>query len=1101
MDKVFLSLNEQNTKLNKVFKSIESKTGFTFFYDQQLVNVSQTVTLDKANSSLTEVLYTLSSMTGLRFLQINKVINVKNAEIQTLRQTSSSDVTVKGRVTSELEADGIPGVNVQIKGTTIGTVTELDGSFEIKVPDGNAVLVFSYIGYERQEVQVGNRSRVDIMLKEDARSMEEVVVVGYGTQKKIHLTGAVSQISSEMLENRPVANIGQALQGAIPNLNVGIANGSPNTVPSFNVRGGTSFSGNNFQSGSPLILVDGIEMDINQLNPEDIESVSVLKDAASAAVYGSRAAFGVMLVTTKRGKKDQPVRINYTTSYQWNSPSTRPDLLDALTIQEASIKALELENRTPSSDMLERRDRIAAHMADPENVPPYFMENGNIQWIGNTRVYDEAVRNSSPMMKHNINMRGGSGKNNYYLSMGYQSQEGLFKINTDTHDRYNLMANVNSQVNDWFSLESRISYNNTTFNEPVNPAGKGGLWRAMAQEPGRNINMPIRTSPDDPAPNMYTDNILSFMDYGSNNRENRETSLFALAPKFNLAKNWVLQGNFSYKSMNFRRKQVVPELRRVENRWDQTTNVHTNPSYVQRWNQHSDQFAVNIFSDYSFDLNQHEFYLMGGFNQEWYSFEYLGGRGEGILTPFIPVIQQTLGNLYAYDSESEWALRGGFYRVSYNYGSKYLLESNGRYDATSRFSRGTRYKFYPSVSGGWRVTEEDFAAGIRPYINEFKIRGSYGSLGNQNVSNYPYIATYGTTQEVQHLFGGARPLGINPPGLVDAMLTWETAETLDIGFDLTLMDKLDFTFSWYKRTTSDILTAGEKLPAVLGTGVPTRNSGSLETKGFELTAKWRDELKNGLSYDVAFNLSDYTTTVTKFDGNPNNILSALYPGMMMGEIWGYETLGIFQTQEQIDNAPTQNLLSPLWFPGDVQYKDLNGDGEITPGANTLEDSGDRSIIGNSTPRFQFGLNMNASFKNFDLNIFFQGVGKRDFYIGDNMYWGGMAGGTGTYEVYNNTWTPDRPDAFFPAYKNKGANRLTQTRFLHNAAYVRLKNLSVGYNLPRELCQSFKLERLRVYGAAHNLWEFTKVPTLFDPEVMSANYPMIRSLALGLQVTF
>ncbi len=1103
IDEVVVELHKSNVSLNDILKEIEQKTPFHFFMVDKGMDTNMKITLKERKTTVADHLKEIAKQSKLKFKQVNETISVNKSGKNKAAFVQIKQITISGRVTSETEPEGIPGVTVRLKGGNTGTVTDIDGKFSFNVPDENSVIVISSIGYKSVEITVGNQQTFDVKLEEDTKALDEVVVVGYGTQKKVNLTGAVSQVTSEMLENRPVANIGQALQGTIANLNVGISNGSPNTVPSFNVRGGTSFSGNSFTNGSPLILVDGVEMDINQLNPEDIESVSVLKDAASAAIYGARAAYGVMLVTTKKGASAEGTKVTYSNSFQWNRPSAVPDLLDAYTIQDAAIKSLELQNRTPSTDMLEKRDRIEAYMNDPENMNPYFMDDGgNIIWIGNTRPYEEALRSSSPMQKHNLNLSGGTKKTSYYASLGYQGQEGLYKINTDKFQRYNMMLNVSSEVSDWFSVDFRTSYSKSNYSEPVSPAGKGGWWTAMSQEAGRNVNMPIMTPEDSPVGSMYTDNILSFMDYGSRNDQNKQHVLMAVAPTIHLLKGWDLKANISYKSYDFRRKQFIPELERIDNRWDAPTTVHTNPSSVQRWSQHSDQYTVNVFSDYSLDLDKHEFYLLGGFNQEWYEYDYLGGRGEQILTPFIPVISQTLGNEYAYDSESHWAIRGAFYRFTYNYDNRYLLESNGRYDGTSRFPKDRRFKFFPSLSGAWRISEEDWASGLKPLVNELKLRASYGSLGNQNVANYIYVPSYGTIAQVSYIFNNNRPVGVTPPGLVDADLTWETATTIDFGLDVSMFNKLDVSFDWYERSTSDILVAGDKFPAVLGTGAPTKNSGEMKTTGWELTTKWRDKLDNGIRYDIALNLSDYQSEIVSFDGNPNNLLSGLYVGRIMGEIWGYETEGIFQTQEQIDNAPSQELInSGLWFPGDVQYKDLNADGEIGPGASTLDDSGDRRIIGNSTPRYRFGLNMNAFWKGFDLNVFFQGVAKRDVWIGNNLFWGGIAGGTGTYEVYNNSWTPERTDAYFPAYRSTGANRQVQTRYLQDASYIRLKNLTLGYTIPAYLTEQINLDKVRVYTSAYNIWEGTKVPDTFDPEVLSGNYPMLRSMAVGLQVTF
>lgn len=1101
-----LSMSLENVSLEDAFRKIEDSSNFVFFYNAEQVELKQRVSLNADQKSIVEILDELFVNKPIAYKVMDRrIVLFPKGSLNPLSGQQALDV--KGKVTST-SGEAIPGLSVVVKGTTNGTITDFDGNFTLKGVPSDGILLFSFVGMRSQEVAVAGKTEFKIRMEEETIGIEEVVAVGYGVQKKVNLTGAVSQVTSEVLESRPVSSVGQALQGVIPNLNVSIEDGGLNTNPKLNVRGGTSFAYDSnkknytFQTGSPLVLVDGIEMDINILNPEDIASISVLKDAASAAIYGARAAYGVMLVTTKKGRTADKAKVTYSNSFQWNTPSVVPDMMDALTIQEAAIKAVELEGKSPSSDALLTRDKIAEYMANPETVAPYYMKGNSIIWIGNTDVFGEAVRDVSPMQKHNVNLSGGNGNSSYYGSIGFQSQDGLYKINTDKMKRYNVMLNVSSKVNEWITIDLKTSYNKSAFSEPVSPAGKGGWWTAMSQEPGRNINMPIKTPANSPVGVMYTDNILAFMDYGSSNKEEKEVIVLGASPTITPLKGWQIKGDFSYKSYNYNRKQIVPTLSRIEYTWTNPTTAHTAPSYVQRWKQHSDQYTVNIYTDYSLNLGKHNIYGLAGYNQEWYSYDYLGGRGDNILSPAIPVIGQTLAEDYAYDAESEWAIRGGFYRLTYNYNDKYLIESNGRYDGTSRFPKDRRFKFFNSFSGAWRITKEPFASVITPVVNELKLRASYGSLGNQNVANYIYVPSYGTIDEVSHLFGGIRPIGVTPPGLVDPDLTWETATTIDFGFDMTLYDRFDLTFDWYKRSTSDILVAGDKFPAVIGTSAPTRNSGEMKTTGWELTAKWRDQLNNGLKYDLTFVLSDYQSEMLKFYGNPNKLLSTLYDGMKMGEIWGYETVGIFQTPEEIAAAPSQSQISTgIWYPGDIQYKNLNDDDIIGPGANTLEDSGDRKIIGNSTPRFQFGLNGNASYKGFDLNLFFQGVGKRDYWIGNNLFWGAIAGGTGNMEVYNNSWTPERRDALYPAYKSKGANIQPQTKYMWNAAYIRLKNVTLGYSLPKSILSRLNIDHVRIYGSAYNIWEYSKLPDVYDPEMLTADYPMIRSVAFGLQVTF
>lgn len=1019
--------------------------------------------------------------------------------------------SVKG-IVKDAEGIPLPGVSILEKGTKNGTSTNGNGEFVITVKEPNAILIVSSIGYVKQEVAVKDRN-VIIVLQADKKALEEVVVVGYGTQKKANLTGAVSQIDSKMLENRPTANLGQALQGLIPNFNVNIANGNPKTSASYNLRGATSFYKDaadenkiKFSNGSPFILVDGIEMDPKLLNPEDIASVTVLKDAASAAIYGARGAFGVVLITTKSGKGEK-TKVSYTNSFQWSSPTAVPDILDAYTLQDAVVKALQMENGSVSNELI-RLQKIKEYMDDPiNNEPYYFADNDtrkvNILWRGNVNPYNEALLKSSPMQKHNLSLSGGNENTSYYGSFGYQNQDGLYKINTDNLKRYNALLNVSSKVNDWFKMDFKTSYNNSTYIEPVSPDGKGGWWRAMSQEPGRNVSMPINVPASLNVPQKYTDNILSFMDYGSSADENNSNILLAASPTIAFTKAWSLKGDFSYLANSTTRKTIVPRLERLETTVGSYTTTHTDPDYISRYNFDSNKYTINLYTDYTKTISgKHNFHGLLGFNKEWYTGLNASARRNGVNVN-VPTLGQALGVMTVDDNEAHWAVEGLFYRFTYNYNGKYLFESNGRYDGTSRFQADSRYKFFPSFSAGWRVTEESFAKSIKPYINDLKLRASYGSLGNQNVSGYyPYILQYSTDAQIYYLMDGIRPVGIRPPGLVDPNFTWETATTINFGLDLTAFNNFEINFDWYRRRTTDILIDGLKLPAVLGAASPQINSGTMDTKGWELTVKYRNTTGYGLNYDFAATLSDAQSEVVKFANNPNNLTGDknLYEGQKMGEIWGYETYGIFQSQEEISSAPSQKLISSgLWFPGDVRYKDLDGNNEITFGNNTVGNPGDRRIIGNETPRYQFGLNSNFSYKNFDLNIFVQGIGKRDLWIGNNLYWG--AGATGTWETYNNSWTPERTDAFYPAYKNASRNRHVQTRYLANGAYLRMKNLAVGYSIPKALTDKIKLQRLRVSASAYNLFEIKSVPETFDPELVGMNYPILRSFAFGIQATF
>lgn len=1012
--------------------------------------------------------------------------------------------TISGTVVDSKNSPLI-GVTVQEKGTTNSTATDQSGNFSLQVSSSNATLVVSYIGFETAEIQASAAAR--ITLTESSGTLEEVVVVGFGTQRKKDLTGAVTQVNAEQINNRPVANLGQALKGLIPNLNVSSDNGSPNSSTNLNVRGTTSLTRNDDgefvgTSGSPLILVDGIEMDFNNLNPEDIQSITTLKDASASAIYGARAAFGVVLITTKSGKAGRS-SINYSNSFQWSKATAVPDIMNAYDLQDAIIKGFELKGETAGPAELEKLEKIKEHMADPQGTKPYYTdEKGNPVWIANINPYKEALATAAPLQKHNLSISGGNEKITYYTSIGYQNQAGIYKINTDKLSRYNMVANLSVKVNDWFKIDTRNNYSYKRYTEPVSPGGKSGWWTAMSHEPSRNVNMPLFTPDDSPVGRMYTDNILSFMDYGSRNRDNDETMLLMVNPTFTPLKGWNIKADLSYKTYNTQNKRVIPILNRIEPGSWKPVNSHTSPSSIYDLRGRSNQYTINVYTDYTRSFaDGHNLSGLVGYNQEWYNYQSLWVDKKDI-TEGVDYINGATGTLTAGDGASEWSVRGLFYRLTYDYKGKYLLQSNGRYDGSSRFFKDTRFKFFPSFSAGWVVSEEEFAKDWSPYVNFLKFRGSYGSIGNQDVGYYDFLPTLSQNANLQYILGGVRPSYIEAPALVDANYTWETATTLNFGADLSLFDHFELNFDWYRRVTKDILTNGATYPGILGAEAPVSNTGELQSQGWELIAKYKNETSYGLGYDVALTLGDYTSTVNRYLGNSSNLLDMLYTGATIGEIWGYETYGLFQNQAEIESvnpAETQQSLNKQWFPGDVRYKDLDGDGVITTANNTLDNPGDRRVIGNSTPRYQYGLNTNLRYKGFDFNLFLQGVGKRDVWIGHALYWG--AGATGTYDVYRDSWTPQNTGAKYPGYYSAGKNQQVQTRFLESGAYLRLKNISLGYTLPKSVTENIKFKQIKLSVSAFNLLEFKSLPKTFDPELLDRSYPIMKSYAFGIQANF
>lgn len=1054
------------------------------------------------------------------------------ASLQRAGSTRNNNVDgVKGRVIDSKTGEPVIGASIRVRNSKMNGITNMNGEFTIKNVPTDAELIVSYIGYETTEVKLKGTSSVEIKLNEDQKSLDEVVVVGYGTQKKINLTGAVASVAGEELDKKPVGSIGQALEGVVPNLIVSPVSGSPNSVSSFNVRGGTSMSNSigswQVQNGSPLIIVDGVQVDetyLGMLNPQDVESISLLKDAASAAIYGARATYGVLLVTTKSGEKNQKVNVTYNFNMQWNTPSHTPDIMNSYEIQKAANQLTELTGGTVSTWNEELLAAKKAWLDNPETAPAWIYKTGSstqFAWVRSMNPYDEAVKDWTPMQKHTVSISGGTSKTHFYISLGYQRQEGMYKINTDVKNRYNGLINISTDVTKWFNVAAKVSYNSSTYNEPYLNPQKGTLWSAMFGEVSRNINAPIKTSATDPQPNTWTDNVLGWLEYGAWRKTQRTNMVFNVSPTLTLLPGWTIKGEFSYTPGDYYQKYVIPTRDYVVDDWTSIIHTHTDPSRVYQYTSHSDFYTINVYTSYNRQFGKHNVTGLVGFDQEWENDRSMNAEAEGILNADIPYINSATGKQYSGDGASSWAIRGLFTRLNYIYNDRYLFEFNGRYDGTSKFPKKDRFKFFPSFSLGWRLSEENFMKSTRSWLDNLKIRASWGSLGNQNVSNYSYISSYGSVGFVSWNSGGTRPMGISPGGLISPSLTWETATTLDFGFDANFLNnRLSVTFDWYTRETKDILMAGDKYPAVLGASAPNKNSGVLRTNGWELELKWQDRLSSGIRYDVSFVLSDYSTVVKKFNGNPNKSLSTLYDGKNVGEIWGYTCLGILQESDfDIDEngkyilkGASQTDLASTWYPGDLRFADLGGtkgtdgnnsdvgpDGKISNGENTVYNSGDLRVIGNNTPRFRFGLNGNLYWNNFSLNVFFQGVAKRDVFISNSMLFGG-SDSAGNRNTFENSWTPENTNAKYHMYA-RSQNLTTNTRYLYNGAYIRLKTLSLGYSLPKKWVNRLSLNNVRFNVAGYNLFEISGVPSVFDPESIQSSYPMMRSLELGVQVNF
>ncbi len=1039
--------------------------------------------------------------------------------------------TVTGKV-MDSEGDELPGVSIVVKGTNTATITDLGGNFSIKVADDNAVLVFKFLGMKTMEVPVNGQSNLpDIVLETDDTLLGEVVVVGFGTQKKENLTGAVATVDTKILEDRPVSNAVQALQGAVAGMNFSVGNGGGelNSGLGINIRGVGSI-GNT--SSSPLVLIDGTEGDINTINPQDIESISVLKDAASSAIYGSRAAFGVILVKTKSGSKSK-MQVNYNNNFRWSSPLLQPDMLNSWEFANYwNESAANAGQGLPFSQ--ETLQKIKDHRAGIIKEETEWNANSR-NWqmytagFADRNWFREFYNTGAPSQEHNVSIKGGTDKINYYLSANYLGQEGLMKYNTDTRDRYSINVKVSSQVNKFLKMEysgrfHRVDFGRSSYNKSL-------FYHNIAR---RWPTVPLK----DPNGNFVYGNEVAHL---QNGREENQRDEFVQQLNFVLTplKGWTTHLEFNYKTgTGYNKASYLPIYK-----YDDQGNP--SPAALQFWSFWSggasritgssskwNFFNPNIYSEYVKSLNDvHNFKVMVGFQSELSQSRWISASRDDVYTSKVQAIDATYGETdNVVGGFDHWATAGFFGRFNYNYKERYLFEFNGRYDGSSRFIRSERWNFFPSFSVGWNVAKENFwTESMRQIVSTLKLRGSYGELGNQNVVNswggailYPYYVTMPLgAANGWWLVNGTRPNTASAPGLVSKTLTWERISSWDVGLDVSMFNsRLNIIFDYFYRKTFDMIGPAPQLPNTLGTGVPKINNTDMESKGFELEVSWRDKTEFGLSYGAKLILTDSRQFVTKYP-NETGDLSHYYNGRELNEIWGYTTVGIAKTDEEM-NAHLQNnrpVWGSDWQAGDIMYKDLNGDGQISRGANTLEDHGDKTIIGNSTPRYNFGIDLDAQYKGFDFRVFLQGTAKRDVAVGGPYFTGAnsniwQSAGFGQHLDYfrpANTQSVFGPnvDSYYPrpSFSTGWKNFATQTRYLQNGAYMRVKNIQFGYTVPMDVTNKVGINRLRVYLSAENVLTWTKMTDIFDPETTGGAwgngkiYPLSKIYSCGFSLTF
>lgn len=1003
-----------------------------------------------------------------------------------------------------------------VKGTTNGTITGLDGDFSLSGVTKGSILVVSFVGYQNTEVK-WNGQPLTIVLKEDTKVLDEVVVVGYGTQKKANLSGAVAAVDGKVLQDRPITNIGQGLQGVVPNLNITMNNGgAPGATSSFNIRGNTSLNG-----GSPLVLVDNVQMDANLVNPDDIESISVLKDAASASIYGARAAYGVILITTKKGKKSDKPTVSLSATGYWQSPALTFHNVNSMQYLTMMDEAYQNDGGSGHYFKSQVYQYAEDYFNGKYDSPVFFdtaYDTYKYGYCGNTDWWDELYKTSFSQI-YTANISGGNDRTTYYASVSMNDQGGILKAGDDKYNKYNANVNISSNITKWLNVSAKIAH---TYTDELHPTGGTTAMNSTAYSGLSSYSgmmkgdlsplMPVKHPDGHYAGQGSYTNPVAIMEQGGNAQYKQNDLWMTGAVKITTIKGLVINADYTW---NFYGKS---SNQHVQNFYDYTAvpgteNYYpwTNPSSVTVTNNDDYYNAFNAFAEYTFSLKEkHNFKVMVGYNQENKHKKYHYAGRKNLIDSSNPSLNLAYGDMAMNGSETHWSVNGFFARINYDYKGKYLLELNGRYDGSSKFPHGDRYAFFPSASVAWRVSEEKFWEPIRGWFDNFKLRASYGSLGNQALDesrygNFPYLATYGINTKYGALLNGTRPVAVSVPGLVSASFTWETVNQIDFGFDASFFGgRLNTSFDWYRRNTKDMLTAGQALPAVLGTSVPQENAADMKTVGWEVSLEWNDRLSNGFGYHIKGVLSDYQASITKFS-NPTKLLGTHYVGEKLNEIWGYVSNGLFQSDEDAKAADQSYLSGGSWGAGDVKYEDLNNDGKIDIGKNTLDDSGDRKIIGNSTPRYSYGITAGFDYKGFDFEMFWQGIGKRDYWLGGSQFWGFTDEWCTPLTSSLDYWTEDNRDAYFPRlhhYGVNGGNHQVSTRYLQNAAYLRLKNVVLGYTIPRSITEKVKISRLRVFVQGENLLTSTPLIDSYDPETLNnMTYPINKKISVGLNLTF
>lgn len=1129
-----ITLAEKNKPLEHVLNKIKTQTGINLLYVLKDIKLANPVTIAVKEAKLEDVLKQVFANQPLTYtIDLNSIVVKRRTTIPVSAQASENqEINVSGKVLDET-GQGVPGVTVKVKGTTQGTLTAPDGRFAFKNLSPDAILSVSYIGYNPQEVPV-LATEMTIRLVPQNSDLNEVVVVGYGTQKKVNLTGSIAVVKGEALENRPVANATQSLQGLAPGLNVAVGgNTKPGQSFNLNIRGAGNLSGGD----GPFVLVDGMAMSLSDVNPNDIESISVLKDAAASAIYGARAPYGVILVTTKKGSSEKSM-ITYSGNLGLTSPLRLPEMANSYEFAKyfnaATFNAT--GSRQYSDEKLALLEQYVQNPAGM-NIFPEVSDNFYSNWensangVANTDWFKFHYKPLAVRQNHNLSASGGNKTTQYFISGGFYNEGGSLRYADINYKRYNLAANITTQLTSWAKLKLNTKYTQEKYVSPLT-AYEGEFYHNLAR-------MRPNVSPYDLNGNFSEMSNVPYLQSGSKDENNTYTLAILPGLEVEPIKNWKINVD-----MNLRRTNRDQDLLNLPGL---IYGIDGTPKYVNRSEYNipllggysrdmnvENYASPNVFSSYKFTVKEnHNFSVLAGFQQELNQYKRLISAAQDLISPDRPGLSLTTGAQSTREARTHWATRGVFGRFNYDYKNKYLVEINGRYDGSSRFASDSRWGFFPSASLGYNIAQESFMDGIKEQLSMLKLRASYGVLGNQaGAGLYSFAQTMNirvpvpTANGNNWYFQNGREGYIAAPDPFNPLVTWEKVHSANIGIDFEMLkSRLSGNFDVFSRSTKDMLGPSLDIADFFGGTPPLSNNANLRTRGWELALNWRDTFGNGIRYSLGAMLSDNKSYVTKYQNptfnNPGDA-SSWYEGKQTGEIWGYKTGGLIQNAAEAAeyNKLNHSFLSPLpWVAGDVNYLDLNGDGKVDRGNNRVGDMGDQTIIGNTTPRYAYTFSGSIEWKGLSLSVLFQGIGKMNYAPrpGDVYFWGsGALAQVTVFDQHLDYWTPENTGAYYPnpyaspagsinTYMNK--TQQVSDQYLQNAAYLRLKNVTLNYAIPSDFLKKIKLSRANVFISGENLFTITKLAKMLDPEMLVSTrtagkaYPLSKVYSLGMNVSF